>query len=574
VHDADIVCLQEVDQEGYHEYFRRELAYQDYRGVFSPKTRAKTMADREAKFVDGCATFFKSSKYICLDKHVIDFANMAINRPDMKGEHDTFNRVMPRDQIAVVTFFENRATGSRLVVVNVHIHWDPAYKDVKLVQVAILMEQVSKLADRWAKHPPCTEKTAFQHADLDGEDGVSATRGLQEVLAPSQEYSSGTQIPLLVCGDFNSSAGSGVYDLMAQGSVSGKHEDLGNYSYGNFTRDGMAHPFTLKSAYSGTDELSITNYTPDFSDVIDYIWYSSNGLQIRGVLGNVDMEYLSKVPGFPNHHFPSDHLPLRAEFSVKSRKEIKAVEAKYKAAGWSMAAFGREVERRYSMEASTKRPTSRQASMIVLPPFSAISLQLAPACPQQGAMDMCSLANGNAAQSVRIESYSWGPLPGAPIPFHSIHTIPEIQYQTLRYLPTHLVLPHSRPPKGNPPYHTTPANCTDHTPTFHRHRIRATSNHLHLARRRLFLSATLAVVIRLHLNSHHNPPLFALPVFTTVFNLRVTHLVLFSAPSPATVIVSTPSRHPRLRSRWEKYAHLAAAIVLFAVLLNPSTAQF
>ncbi|KAL9043172.1 MAG: hypothetical protein Q9180_000052 [Flavoplaca navasiana] len=328
-HNADIVCLQEVDQEGYHEYFRRELAYQDYRGVFSPKTRAKTMADREAKFVDGCATFFKSSKYICLDKHVIDFANMAINRPDMKGEHDTFNRVMPRDQIAVVTFFENRATGSRLIVVNVHIHWDPAYKDVKLVQVAILMEQVSKLADRWAKHPACTEKTAFQYADMDGDDGVSTTRGLQEVLAPSQEYSNGTQIPLLVCGDFNSSAGSGVYDLMAQGSVSGRHEDLGNYSYGNFTRDGMAHPFTLRSAYSGTDELSITNYTPDFSDVIDYIWYSSNGLQIRGVLGNVDMDYLSKVPGFPNHHFPSDHLPLRAEFSVKSRKEIKAVEAKF-----------------------------------------------------------------------------------------------------------------------------------------------------------------------------------------------------------------------------------------------------
>ncbi|KAL8644110.1 MAG: hypothetical protein Q9226_007929 [Calogaya cf. arnoldii] len=327
-HDADIVCLQEVDQEGYHEFFRRELAYQDYRGVFSPKTRAKTMADREAKFVDGCATFFKSSKYICLDKHVIDFANMAINRPDMKGEHDTFNRVMPRDQIAVVTFFENRVTGSRLIVVNVHIHWDPAYKDVKLVQVAILMEQVSKLADRWAKHPPCTEKAAFQHADLDEEDGVSASRGLQEVLAPSQEYPSGPQIPLLVCGDFNSSAGSGVYDLMAQGSVSGKHEDLGNYSYGNFTRDGMAHPFTLKSAYSG-DELSVTNYTPDFSAVLDYIWYSSNGLQIRGVLGDVDMEYLSKVPGFPNHHFPSDHLPLRAEFSVKSRKEIKAVEAKF-----------------------------------------------------------------------------------------------------------------------------------------------------------------------------------------------------------------------------------------------------
>ncbi|KAL9604855.1 MAG: hypothetical protein Q9219_000303 [cf. Caloplaca sp. 3 TL-2023] len=328
-HNADIVCLQEVDQERYNEFFRRELAPQDYRGVFSPKTRAKTMADKEARFVDGCATFYKNSKYLLLDKHVIDFANTAINRPDMKGEHDTFNRVMPRDHIAVVTFFENRATGSRLIVVNVHIYWDPAFKDVKLVQVAIMMEQVSRLADRWAKHPPCSDKTAVRLAESDGESVMAAVEKSQDEFAPSQDYPNGTQIPLLICGDFNSAAGTGVHDLITQGSVGGDHADLAEHSYGNFTRDGMAHPFTLKSAYSGTDELSFTNYTPTFSGVIDYIWYSTNALQVRGLLGDVDLEYLSKVPGFPNHHFPSDHLALKAEFSVKSRKEIKAVEAKF-----------------------------------------------------------------------------------------------------------------------------------------------------------------------------------------------------------------------------------------------------
>ncbi|KAL8963745.1 MAG: hypothetical protein Q9193_000023 [Seirophora villosa] len=326
--NADIVCLQEVDQERYNEFFRRELAHQDYRGVFSPRARAKTMADKEAKFVDGCATFYKSRKYILLEKHVIDFANTAINRPDMKGEHDVFNRVMPRDHIAVVTFFENRATGSRLIVVNVHIYWDPAYEDVKLVQVAIMMDQVSKLAERWAKYAPCADKTAFRHGDVDGEPSVVGGEESQDEPAPSQEYSSGTQLPLLVCGDFNSAAGTGVYDLITSGNVSGGHADLANHSYGNFTRDGMSHPFNLKSAYS--DELSFTNYTPTFSGVIDYIWYSFNALQVRGVLGDVDLDYLSKVPGFPNHYFPSDHLALKAEFAVKSaRKEIKAVEAKF-----------------------------------------------------------------------------------------------------------------------------------------------------------------------------------------------------------------------------------------------------
>lgn len=323
-HDADILCLQEVDTESYNEFFRRELAYNDYRGVFWPKSRAKTMPEKEAKLVDGCATFYKGSKYLCLDKQLIDFANTAINRPDMKGEHDIFNRVMPRDNIAVVTFLENKLTGSRLIVVNAHIFWDPAFKDVKLVQVAILVEQVSVLAEKWTKHAPSTDKSTFRHSEAEGEaksDPLPEASTMSP--SPSLEYSSGNQIPLLICGDFNSISGSGVHDLLSHGSVAGSHSDLANRGYGNFTRDGMTHGFSLKSAYSGADELSFTNYTPNFTGILDYIWYSTNTLQVRGLLGNVDQEYLRKVPGFPNQHFPSDHLALRAEFSMKPRKERK-----------------------------------------------------------------------------------------------------------------------------------------------------------------------------------------------------------------------------------------------------------
>lgn len=326
-HDADILCLQEVDRDSFDGYFRRELALLDYRGVFWPKSRAKTMAEKEARLVDGCATFYKGSKYICLDKMLIDFANAAINRPDMKGEHDTFNRVMPKDNIAVATFLENRMTGSRMIVVNAHITWDPEFADVKLVQVAILMEQITKQADQWARHPPCTDKRAFPHSKIDDEEDEEEAEETAIEPGPSLEYSNGPQIPLIICGDFNSAAGTGVYDLITTGSLPGNHIDLGNRRYGNFTRDGMAHPFKLKSAYNTPEELSFTNYTPSFSGIIDYIWYSTNSLVVRELLGNVDEDYLRKVPGFPNRHFPSDHLALKAEFSVKPRKDSKAIEA-------------------------------------------------------------------------------------------------------------------------------------------------------------------------------------------------------------------------------------------------------
>lgn len=60
--DADIVCLQEIDQDSFNDFFRGALALHDYKGVFWPKSRARTMAEKEAKLVDGCAIFYKNSK--------------------------------------------------------------------------------------------------------------------------------------------------------------------------------------------------------------------------------------------------------------------------------------------------------------------------------------------------------------------------------------------------------------------------------------------------------------------------------------------------------------------------------
>ena len=323
---ADIVCLQEVDIENYNEYFRPNLAADDYKGVFWPKSRAQTMAERESRAVDGCAIFYKNSKYILLDKQVIIFSREAINRPDMKGEHDIYNRVMPRDHIAVVCFFENRRTGSRLIVVNLHLAWEPWFADVKIIQVAILMEKLAKLAETYARWPACTDKDVFKYAQEDSPDGLN---GVEVTNAPSMKYDDATQIPMLVCGDFNSTRDSGVYELMSQGSLASSHSELGTQKYGDFTRNGMSHPFSLKSSYNAINEMPFTNWTPDFREVIDYMWFNTNAIQVTSLLGEIDPDYMRRVPGFPNFHFPSDHVALLAEFAIKGRKERRVVEADF-----------------------------------------------------------------------------------------------------------------------------------------------------------------------------------------------------------------------------------------------------
>ncbi|ROT39882.1 glucose-repressible alcohol dehydrogenase transcriptional effector [Sodiomyces alkalinus F11] len=327
--DADFLCLQEISTESFKEELSPALAQMDYKGVHWPKTRAKTMGEKDALGVDGCATFFKASKYILLDKQVIEFAAIAINRPDMKNQHDVFNRVMPKDNIAVVCFLESRATGARVILVNGHLAWESVLADVKVIQTGILMEQIAKYAERWVRWPAVKDKRLFSFS-TPMKEGDEATRpATPQEPAPSQEYRNNTDIPLLICGDLNSTVDSSVYELLSQGRVPPDHLELAKFQYGSFTRDGIEHPFSLRDAYAhlqGTpDELPFTNYTPGFVDVIDYLWYSTNTLEVVDLLGPPDAECLKRVPAFPNYHFPSDHIQIMAEFVIKARKEKKVL---------------------------------------------------------------------------------------------------------------------------------------------------------------------------------------------------------------------------------------------------------
>lgn len=320
--NADFLTLQEVSTEAFRDNLSPELAKLDYKGVHWPKSRAKTMSEKDSIQVDGCAIFYKHSKYILLDKQVIEFATIAINRPDMKNQHDVFNRVMPKDNIAVISFFESRLTGARMIVVNVHTTWELLLADVKAIQTGILMEQVVKMSEKYAKVPALKEKKMIIPPSDDGKPPAP-----QAEPGPSQEYKNNLDIPLIICGDFNSTYDSAVFEFMSKGRIPPEHPDLADHHYGNFTKDGIEHPFSLRDSYAPTrgtaDEMPFTNYTPGFTDVIDYIWYSANTLEVVGVLGGPDPNELKLVPSFPFWWYPADHIQIQADFIIKSRKDNK-----------------------------------------------------------------------------------------------------------------------------------------------------------------------------------------------------------------------------------------------------------
>ena len=62
IHVLILYYSQEVETCEFINCFRPELKRQGYQGIFSPKSRAKTMHENDSRNVDGCAIFWKQDK--------------------------------------------------------------------------------------------------------------------------------------------------------------------------------------------------------------------------------------------------------------------------------------------------------------------------------------------------------------------------------------------------------------------------------------------------------------------------------------------------------------------------------
>jgi len=242
--------------------------------------------------VDGCVIFFKRSKFSLVEQHSIEFQSITMARhKDFTEDPEAFSRLMTKDNIAIALILQvkdpehqpknarwNAKTTSRHILVsNTHIHWNPEHKDVKLMQVQLLIEELAALT------------------------------------APKTKWH---KIPLIVAGDFNSSVDSGPYDLLANGKLKPRHMDLDPFGYGAYTVHGMQHHLLLSSAYAPIGEPPFTNFTGDFVGVLDYIWFSQDSLAVSKVLQPVDEETV-RTSKLPNAYMHSDHIYLLSEFYLK-----------------------------------------------------------------------------------------------------------------------------------------------------------------------------------------------------------------------------------------------------------------
>jgi len=308
--NADLLSLQEVETEQFWSFFMPELSKNGYKGIFNPKSRAKTMTEEERRYVDGCAIFWHTSKFELIKEHLVEFNQIAASHAE--GADDMVNRVMQRDNIGVMALLEMVDTVPELgnikphiVVANAHIHWDPEFCDVKLIQTVMLMSEIKSFMEE--------VKPSFS---LGGK-------------TPNQN------LPIILCADMNSLLDSGAIEFLEKGRISVNHPDFQKLAYSGFFSRHMekengkkatelTHPFKIKRA-GEENTLPFTNFTYEFTGILDYIFYSHEMMLPLGELGRVDQDYLAKnkVIGFPHPHFPSDHIPLVVEFEYTNTNLAK-----------------------------------------------------------------------------------------------------------------------------------------------------------------------------------------------------------------------------------------------------------
>ncbi|KAI3678190.1 hypothetical protein L6452_37474 [Arctium lappa] len=265
-YQADIVCLQEVQDDHFEEFFAPELDKHGYQALYKRKTAE--VINGSILTIDGCATFFRRDRFSHVKKYEVEFNKAAQSLTDalvpIAQKKTALNRLV-KDNVALIVVLEAKFSnhgvdtlGKRqlVCVANTHVNVHQDLKDVKLWQVHTLL------------------------------------KGLEKIAASAN-------IPMLVCGDFSSVPGSAPHALLAIGKVDPLHPDLAVDPLGILRpASKLTHALPLVSAYSSfarigvglgydqqkrrvdpaTNEPLFTNCTRDFIGTLDYIFYSADSL--------------------------------------------------------------------------------------------------------------------------------------------------------------------------------------------------------------------------------------------------------------------------------------------------------
>ncbi|KMQ88325.1 2 -phosphodiesterase 12-like protein [Lasius niger] len=271
---SDIICLQEVDRSMYEYDLLPSLYMLNYDGVFVTKNEIS----------EGLATFFNQERF---EKLGFEFSVMAQNTDFPKfaaiwskiNNYKMKERFFNRNTTIQVTTLRSKENQSEILIIgNTHLYFKPDADHIRLLQ------------------------------------GYYAITYVHEVARKIREENPECNVSVIFCGDFNSTPECGIYQLMTENYVPETCEDWRSNAEEAIENVSLTQDLCMSSA-CGTPEY--TNYTPEFSGCLDYIFYERDKFEVEQIIPMPSKEELTLHTGLPSVVFPSDHISLCADLKLK-----------------------------------------------------------------------------------------------------------------------------------------------------------------------------------------------------------------------------------------------------------------
>ena len=133
------------------------------------------------------------------------------------------------------------------------------------------------------------------------------------------QFAISRNLPVVLCGDLNSTPSSAVYSFLASQQVDISHPDVADAHGILPDARGITHTLPLDSAYraiSGS-EPAYTNYTDAFKGVLDYIWFDTDNVRPVSVSQMLAVSDIEKDgTALPNAQWGSDHVMMISDLQI------------------------------------------------------------------------------------------------------------------------------------------------------------------------------------------------------------------------------------------------------------------
>ncbi|GKV09304.1 hypothetical protein SLEP1_g20826 [Rubroshorea leprosula] len=150
---ADIICLQEVQENHYKDFFEPKLRNHGYSALYKRKTNTNELYSAEGYIYEGCAIFYRGDKFELTMKEEVEFDKNApieaLERPE-QGQDGGIPLLKHNVALVVVLRLKNGSTGcnlqSRICLANTHLCAGKNHTDVRVFQVTTLIHKLQEIA--------------------------------------------------------------------------------------------------------------------------------------------------------------------------------------------------------------------------------------------------------------------------------------------------------------------------------------------------------------------------------------------------------------------------------------------